>query len=155
SATDFNLASHSPSDTAQKKDWEKAHNWESNHFWDFPMLSGRFVESSCLKCHHQVTDLVRQGVREEAPKLLKGYNLVKDMGCFGCHEVQGAKTNRWVGPDLRLEPAPALELLTAGEQEKAKSDPLAPPGAMRKVGPSLRRLAEKSPEKWARQWVSS
>jgi mono/diheme cytochrome c family protein len=155
SATDFLLASHTPADARQKEEWHKEYGWESNHFWDFPMLSGRFVESSCLKCHHQVTDLVRYGDKEEAPKLLKGYNLVRENGCFGCHEISGVKSGRAVGPDMRLEPSPALEFLTAGEQDKAKSDPLNPPGAYRKVGPSLRRLAEKTNLEWTRRWLQA
>src|SRR5262249_9856106 len=82
-------------------------------------------------------------------------NLVKEAGCFGCHEIQGVKNGRWVGPDLRLEPSPALEMLTAAEQDRAKSDPTNPPGAMRKVGPSLRRLSENSPQDWPRKWIVS
>ncbi|HEV3144972.1 MAG TPA: c-type cytochrome, partial [Gemmataceae bacterium] len=110
-------------------------------------------ESSCLKCHHQVTDLVREGVRQEAPKLLKGYNLVREIGCFGCHEISGLKSGRRVGPDLRLEPDPPLESLSPAERVKAQSDPLNPPGTMRKVGPSLFRLAEKTTESWVRPWI--
>ncbi len=155
SATDFVLASHTPNDVAQEKEWKKERGWESSHFWDYPMQPNRFIESSCLKCHHQVTDLIRHGSKEEAPKLLRGYNLIKENGCFGCHEIQGVKGGRWVGPDLRLEPQPALEWLTAAEQERAKSDPSNPPGTQRKVGPSLRRLAEKTNEDWTRKWVLS
>jgi mono/diheme cytochrome c family protein len=153
SATEFTLASHTPDSVAEEKKWKKEYGWESIHFWDYPMQPRRFVESSCLKCHHQVTDLIRHGSKEEAPKLLRGFNLLKENGCFGCHEIQGVKGGRWVGPDLRLEPQPALELLTAAEQERAKSDPTNPPGTLRKVGPSLRRLAEKTNELWTRKWV--
>ena len=62
------------------------------------MLSSRFVESSCVKCHHQVTDLIRHGSKEEAPKLLRGYNLVSENGCFGCHEIAGIKGGRASAP---------------------------------------------------------
>src|SRR5262249_50405941 len=109
SATDFQLAAHTPADMKQKEEWTKEYHWHSDHFWDYPMLSKRFTEASCLKCHHQVTDLVRHGSKEEAPKLLRGYNLVRENGCFGCHEIAGIKGGRPVGPDLRLEPTPALE----------------------------------------------
>lgn len=153
SATSFNLASHTPDGTPQEERWKKEHHYHASHYWDYPMLPKRFVESSCLKCHHQVTDLVRQGGKEEAPKLLRGYNLVREMGCFGCHEIQGVKSGRAVGPDMRLEPTPALDLLSAAEQEKAKADPLNPPGTYRKVGPSLRRLAEKTGLDWTVKWI--
>jgi mono/diheme cytochrome c family protein len=153
SATEFVLASHTPEGSSQEERWKEAHDWHSIHHWDYPMLSKRFVESSCVKCHHQMTDLIRHGSKEEAPKLLRGYNLVKENGCFGCHEIAGLKAGKPIGPDLRLESAPALEYLTAGEQERARSDPANPPGTMRKVGPSLRRLAEKTDETWTRKWV--
>jgi mono/diheme cytochrome c family protein len=153
SATDFQLASHTPNDAVQQDKWVKDHHWHSSHFWDFPMLPKRFVESSCVKCHHQLTDLIRAGNKEEAPKLLRGYNLVRENGCFGCHEIAGFKAGRSIGPDLRLEPGPALDYLTPAEQEKARADSANPPGALRKVGPGLRRLAEKTNQEWARRWV--
>ncbi len=155
SATDFVLAAHTPADATQEEEWHNQYGWAHSHFWDFPMLSSRFVESSCIKCHHEVTDLVRHGSKEEAPKLLKGYELIRENGCFGCHEISGIKSAREVGPDLRLEPQPALEYLTPAEQDKAKSDPLNLPGMYRKVGPSLRRLAEKTNQEWVRKWVQA
>ena len=155
SATDFQLSAHSPADSRQQKQWEDAYHWHATHDWEFPMLSDRFTESSCLKCHHEVTDLVRQGNKEEAPKLLRGFNLVRENGCFGCHEIAGIKSGREVGPDLRLEPQPALEWLSPTDQDKAKADPTNPPGTYRKVGPSLRRIAEKTNEEWARRWIQS
>ncbi len=155
SATEFYYAVHTPNNTAQKEEWEKEHGWERFHDWEYPMLPARFVESSCLKCHHQVTDLVREGSREEAPKLLRGYNLIKENGCFGCHEISGLKGGNEVGPDLRLEPSPALDALRPDEQAKLLSDPSNPPGAMRKVGPALRRISEKTNEEWARKWINS
>ncbi|MFL5242765.1 MAG: c-type cytochrome [Gemmataceae bacterium] len=155
SATDFDKADHMPATTSQQKEWTDAYHWERERDWDFPMLSSRFVESSCVKCHYQMTDLVTKGSREEAPKLLKGYNLFKENGCFGCHEVAGIKSGREIGPDVRLEPIPPLDALTAEEQVKLKADPLNPPGAMRKVGPSLYRLSEKTNQDWARKWIMS
>jgi cbb3-type cytochrome oxidase cytochrome c subunit/exonuclease VII large subunit len=153
SATDFVNAAHTPADAGQEEEWHKEYGWAHNHFWDFPMLSSRFTESSCLKCHHEVTDLIRYGSKAEAPKLLRGYELVREYGCFGCHEIAGIKSGREVGPDLRLEPQPALAYLTPAEQDKAKADPLNPPGTYRKVGPSLRRLAEKTNQDWVRKWI--
>jgi mono/diheme cytochrome c family protein len=155
SATDFNLAAHTPNDVTQEEHWKHHRGWEHSHYWDYPMLSKRFVESSCVKCHHQMTDLVRHGSKEEAPKLLRGYNLIKENGCFGCHEISGTKGGRPVGPDLRLEPAPALEYLSPADQERMRADTANPPGGQRKVGPSLRRLAEKTNEDWVRRWIQS
>ncbi|HTU88986.1 MAG TPA: c-type cytochrome, partial [Gemmataceae bacterium] len=155
SATDFLNAAHTPTNGEQEEEWHKEYGWAHSEFWDFPMLSSRFTESSCLKCHHEVTDLVRYGSKEEAPKLLRGYELVRESGCFGCHEIASVKSGRAVGPDLRLEPQPALAYLTPAEQDRAKSDPLNLPGTYRKVGPSLRRIAEKTNQDWVRKWVQS
>jgi mono/diheme cytochrome c family protein len=155
SATDFTLASHAPKDTPTEEEWKHRYGYFYNHDWEFPMFSSRFIESTCLKCHHQVTDLVRQGSREEAPKVLKGYELVRENGCFGCHEISGFKSGRPIGPDLRLEPTPALDLQAAADQEKAKNDTFNPPGMLRRVGPGLRRIAEKTDETWAREWILS
>lgn len=155
SATRFYEASHSPNDSAAMKRWQQGFQWKSNHYWDYKMLPARFTESSCLKCHHQVTDLIRDGVRDEAPKLVKGYNLVRELGCFGCHEIAGIKSNRQVGPDLRLEPDPPLEALAPADRLKETSNVLNPPGTMRKVGPNVYRLAEKTNVEWVRSWLKS
>jgi cbb3-type cytochrome oxidase cytochrome c subunit len=155
SATDFVNAVHTPANAKQEEEWHDQYGWAHLHFWDFPMLSSRFTESSCLKCHHEVTDLIRYGSKEEAPKLLRGYELVRENGCFGCHEISSIKSGHVVGPDLRLEPQPALVYLTPAEQDRAKADPLNLPGTYRKVGPSLRRLAEKTNQDWVRKWIQS
>jgi cbb3-type cytochrome oxidase cytochrome c subunit/mono/diheme cytochrome c family protein len=147
----------------KRKRWEgtgaTGHNWHANlhpnYLWEHPMIPARFSEASCVKCHHQVTDLIRTDGRESAPKLLKGYRLVRDMGCFGCHEIGGFKGGRAVGPDLRLEPHPPLNDLTALERNKLTADPNDPPGTMRKVGPSLRRIAEKDTQEWTERWIRS
>ena len=157
SATDFKNAIHSPNDPEQKKRWEK-NGWHPIHDWDFPMHTKRFVESSCVKCHHEMTDLVRYGSKEEAPKLLEGYNLVRENGCYGCHEIAGMKRGRAIGPDMRLEPTPPLEWLPPREQQTLKADTLNPPGTLRKVGPSLRRLSDKIGPKvndWLLSWIDN
>jgi cytochrome c2 len=153
SATSFTLASHSPNDPEQKQRWQRDHGWEHNEFWDFPMLPMRFVESSCLRCHHQVTDLISSDNKNEAPKVLRGYNLIKENGCFGCHEIGGRKDGREVGPDLRLEGNPPLESLSPAERARILADPDNAPGNLRKVGPSLYRVSEKSNEEWAARWL--
>ncbi len=121
--------------------------------WDFPMLPNRFIESSCIKCHHEVTDLISSENRFEAPKLIKGYNLIKENGCFGCHEISGWKGPNRVGPDLRFEPSPPLDDLLPSERVKAENDPDNRPGTVRKVGPALSRVSEKLSEEFVKQWI--
>src|SRR5262249_42662924 len=100
---------------------------------------------------------IRNGKAVDVPgtKVLRGYNLVREFGCFGCHEIAGFKNGREVGPDLRLEPSPPLEEMTPLEREKMLADPTNPPGTMRKIGPSLRRLSEKTNQTWVRRWLAS
>jgi mono/diheme cytochrome c family protein len=155
SATTFVDATHSPNDTVTMDKWRKEHGWESIHFWDFPMYPKRFAEAACVKCHYQITDLIQDGSQVEAPTLVKGYNLVRELGCFGCHEISGMNKGRWVGPDLRLEPDPPLDSLPPAEKAKRLSDPANPPGTMRKVGPSLERISEKTDIDWVRQWIKA
>ncbi len=64
------------------------------HHWDEPMLPSRFMESSCLKCHHEVTDV------PQAKKLQAGYERIVKYGCTGCHTIGGEGS---FGPDLTDE----------------------------------------------------
>jgi cytochrome c2 len=107
SATEFKFASHTPNDPHQGVEWARAHDWFDNHHWIFPMMPERFLESNCLKCHHDVVDLEPSERFPEppAPKLVEGYHLVREYGCYGCHEVPGFDgPNKRIGPDMRLEP---------------------------------------------------
>lgn len=116
SATDFQWASHTPSDSTSRQHWKQQHGWFDNSHWDFPMLPQRFAESMCLKCHYRVVDLEPSArfPKSPAPKLLEGYRLIRTYGCFGCHEIDGfGRPDQRVAPDLRLESnyaAAALEL---------------------------------------------
>ncbi len=104
SGTSFTFASHTPNDLKQREDWEKEHGWYEMHHWDEPMLPKRFLEASCLKCHHMVTDLNEH----QAPKVLAGYKRITRYGCTGCHTIGGEGSfgpdltdNRPVGPNLQ------------------------------------------------------
>jgi cytochrome c2 len=155
SGTDFRFAAHTPDNPEKKEQWTRDYGWFPSEFWDFPMYAKRFKESACLKCHHEVTDLVRYGNQVEAPTLVRGFNLVRDNGCFGCHEIAGTKRGREIGPDLRLEPSIPLHKMDPVDRAKAEADRDNPPGTMRKVGPSLFRLSEKTYEDWVARWLWS
>ena len=107
SATDFKWASHTPDNAKEAHEWSQNYGWFDNHHWIFPMTPDRFIESNCLKCHHEVAELEPSERFPEppAPKLVKGYHLIRQYGCFGCHDVNGydGPTKR-IGPDMRLEP---------------------------------------------------
>jgi cytochrome c551/c552 len=107
SATSFKWASHAPNSPKEAHQWHDDHGWFNNHHWILPMLPQRFEQSSCLKCHHQVVDLEPSERFPEppAPKLVEGYHLIRQYGCYGCHEISGwsGPENR-IGPDMRLAP---------------------------------------------------
>lgn len=144
SATEFKFASHTPNSLDERKRWQHEYGWYDNKHWDFPMLAMRFAESSCLQCHHDVTDLepTERYPNPPAPKLLAGYQLVRENGCFACHEISGFDTaGNPIGPDLRLEPS-------------ADRHGILPPGTMRKVGPSLREVAERFNTTVLDRWIA-
>ena len=58
-----------------------------------------------------------------------------------------------IGPDMRLESSPPFEELTPIEQARVDADPDTKPGNMRKVGPSLFRIAEKTNQDWTAKWI--
>ncbi|EAQ80217.1 c-type cytochrome [Blastopirellula marina] len=122
-ATDFKWASHTPNSLKEMQNWKEEYGWFDNHFWLYPMHSQRFVESSCIKCHHDVVSLEasEQFPEPPAPKVVEGYHAILKFGCFGCHEVKGNEGHgKTIGPDLRLEPnyfATAQQLLAVyGDQ---------------------------------------
>ncbi|HEX6963749.1 MAG TPA: PDZ domain-containing protein, partial [Lacipirellula sp.] len=107
SGTSFPWTSHTPDNADQQNRWALDLGWFDNHHWIFPMKPARFAESNCLKCHHEKGGLQPSERFPEAPapKLVEGWTLVEDFGCFGCHEINGFDAPEvTVGPDVRLEP---------------------------------------------------
>ncbi|MEX0820060.1 MAG: hypothetical protein WD070_10730, partial [Pirellulaceae bacterium] len=106
SATAFEWASHSPNSIRQRESWTREHGWFDNPHWIYPMYPERFAEASCLKCHHEVTELEpsERFPDPPAPTVMRGYDLIRKFGCYGCHEINGYDGNIRIGPDMRLEP---------------------------------------------------
>ncbi|PHR89440.1 MAG: hypothetical protein COA78_35890 [Blastopirellula sp.] len=206
-ATDFKWVSHTPNDLKDQHEWKEKYGWFNNHHWTAPMHSERFVESSCIKCHHDVISLEPSDRFPEAPapKVVQGYNTIRRYGCYGCHEIKGFDgPDKRIGPDLRLEPnyfAAAQSLLvTEGadqltdeqkewaellvyqpeldavrrqlnnsiKEDSTSKEPVLnsgihslgallkdqdTPGQFRKVGPSLRYVADKLTEDFLYDWV--
>ncbi len=102
-ATDFRWASHAPNDLEQAERWRNEFGWSANGHWNYPMLPRRFQESRCLACHRSVVDLApsRRFPDPPAAKLVEGYQLVRQYGCFACHEIS-------VFSDVDHKPGPSL-----------------------------------------------
>ena len=133
SATTFKWASHAPNSIKQEEEWATDHDWFHNHHWILPMYPKRLAEAACLKCHHDVASLEpsRRFPDPPAPKVVEGWNLIGEYGCYGCHEMNGYDgPDKRIGPDLRLEPNyfaaagqvksdPGFAQIDAGVQEAA------------------------------------
>ncbi len=126
SATSFGNAEHTPNDPHQFEVWHEEYGFHPNHFWEYPMQPKRFIESGCIKCHHDVSELgVNPRYGASAPKVVRGFELIKKYGCFGCHEIHGFEGADPIGPDLRVEPsygavaAQMLTMLDGAESEVA------------------------------------
>jgi len=65
------------------------------HLWEFPLLRGNKTQSSCTSCHLDV-----QKFAEDAPLLAEGQRLFEQIGCTGCHLVQGYENIPKVAPSL-------------------------------------------------------
>ncbi|HVC98397.1 MAG TPA: PDZ domain-containing protein [Pirellulales bacterium] len=161
-ATRFKWASHTPSTPKEMERWSREPGWFNNHNWLFPMNPERFIESGCLKCHHEVTELEpsERFPDPPAPKLMEGYNIIRQFGCFGCHEINGFDSpSKRRGPDLRAEPpyfAAAAQLLTDPALGGRALDAEARP-----AGSEIRKLAREvidhpeleQPRKRLAEWV--
>ena len=148
SGTTFGNAEHTPNDPHQAHQWEDEFHYHPNHFWEYPMQPDRFEESTCIKCHHDVVEL---GINPEfgasAPKAYKGFTLIQEYGCFGCHEIHGYDGGDPIGPDMRLEPQ------TDDQLARVESDPAQFAGKYRKVGPALRHIAAKTSAGFIYDWT--
>jgi cytochrome c551/c552 len=147
SATSFTNAQHGANDPVQDHEWHEKHSHSYNHFWEYPMLPERLRDAACIKCHHDVIELgVNPKFGATAPKAVRGWELIQKYGCFGCHQINGFDGQDRIGPDLRLEP-------TEEEAADYAADPKLIPGQLRKVGPSLKRIADKTSAEWIAYWT--
>ncbi len=120
SGTSFGNAEHTPNDPHISEHWHEEYGFHPNHFWEYPMQPARFVESTCIKCHHDVTELgVNPRFGATAPKVVKGDQLLQKYGCYGCHEIHGYDAGVAIGPDRRwtfpfgfgtIRPVPQIRL---------------------------------------------
>ncbi|MBI2090384.1 MAG: c-type cytochrome [Deltaproteobacteria bacterium] len=64
-------------------------------YWEHPLRRGAKAQSSCTSCHVDAQRL------EDAPLLAQGQRIFEQIGCTGCHLVQGYENIPKIGPSLR------------------------------------------------------
>jgi mono/diheme cytochrome c family protein len=65
------------------------------HFWEHPLLDRELIQARCAGCHASVAGI------EHADRILAGQDLFEQLGCHGCHLVEGLGDLPKVGPYLR------------------------------------------------------
>ena len=95
-ATSFWSAGHSPISEAEQASWKKKYDWEFDRFNENPVLPLKYAEGGCYRCHASETNF------PEAPTLDAGMRVVENLGCWGCHRVDGLERQGIpkVGPSL-------------------------------------------------------
>jgi cytochrome c551/c552 len=100
-AVEFPRTFHVPTADNIETEEQKEQRWIADygydphrHYWDFPMVPSDKLYSACFQCHQQ-TDRI-QGV----PEYNESRELVEDLGCYGCHKIDGLQHLRKPGPDL-------------------------------------------------------
>ncbi|HZI65069.1 MAG TPA: c-type cytochrome [Thermoanaerobaculia bacterium] len=95
-ASSFWSAGHSPESPKEAERWTNALNWKFDRFNQTPILPMKYTEAGCYRCHADETNF------REAPKLDAGMKLVEDLGCWGCHRIEGLEKQGLprVGPSL-------------------------------------------------------
>ncbi len=83
---------------------KKFRHGEDDHDWNDPLTDeitvmgkkypGAFMQSKCDKCHSAEITLA------DAPLLSKGKKLFTDVGCWGCHPIEGYNDLPKRGPEL-------------------------------------------------------
>jgi len=147
-------------------------NWHAMHHKEDPMRPREFVESSCLKCHREVTSIPEQkdptgnATVNPGEKVNAGLRLIEQAGCYACHKMQAletivkykVKTGDTVESIAHSLAADPQEIVAynaaagAGIKKDLELDvPVRVPYA--KPGPSLLKISSKVSREWMLKWL--
>jgi cytochrome c2 len=95
-ASSFWSAGHSPENPREETKWTNALGWKFDRFNETPVLPMKYTEAGCYRCHADETNF------REAPTLDAGMKTIEELGCWGCHRIQGLEKQNLpkVGPSL-------------------------------------------------------
>jgi len=65
---------------------------------DYPSLTGPFIEASCTKCHRAL--YAPEIYFAQTPWLMRGKQLVGELGCGACHTIQQMGVSSTLAPDI-------------------------------------------------------
>ncbi len=149
-------------DMTQKAAWQKNYHWEEQEFLLQPMRPSKYVQASCLKCHANETNL------EGGEKLDHGRRLIEQLGCWSCHKMRQLETysTHHVAPgedfdsickSYEVDPDEVRKINSLPEEPvlKVGQDLSLPVRTLRKVGPSLYKIAGKTNKDWTRKWLAN
>ncbi|MDA0986372.1 MAG: c-type cytochrome [Bacteroidetes bacterium] len=67
---------------------------DEDHYWETPLLKKRDVYASCNSCHSN------QNALKEAPYFTKAKQVLLEVGCYSCHQIDGYENMEKIGPSL-------------------------------------------------------
>ena len=100
--------------------------------WEKPLLRGPLVQASCAQCHGNIPQIAAQ-----VPLLVKGRELFKAKGCYGCHAIKDF--GQTVSQDLTEVGSKSYQLMEADFE--MIPPPVASPKATRRPPDGDRRRA--------------
>ncbi|MSQ45442.1 MAG: c-type cytochrome [Ignavibacteria bacterium] len=68
---------------------------DEDHYWETPLLKKTDVYASCNSCH------ANQNALKSAPYFTKAKQVMLEVGCYACHQIDGYENLRPIGPELK------------------------------------------------------
>ena len=150
SATAFKWASHSPNDPREANKWKQDHGWFDNHHWIFPMYPRAVRRKHVFEVPSRRDRVGAQRAVSQppAPKLVEGFRTIQQVGCFGCHEINGFEGRAAHRAGSRTEPnySAAAQAIAAGgglnDQQLGWAEDVVAGAGQRRGPPFVDRVAK-------------
>ncbi len=68
---------------------------DEDHYWETPLLKKTDVYASCNSCH------ANQNALKSAPYFTKAKQVMLEVGCYACHQIDGYENLPPIGPELK------------------------------------------------------
>lgn len=170
-----NLEKAKNKESTQAQVWHDQYGWHPMHHKEDPMRPKEFVESSCWKCHLNVTWIPQKPLPEgmnganTGDKINQAIRLVEQAGCYACHRIQQLETTAKhkvaAGETIqaianRFSSEPQLILAANGLAKPADlkvgrdiTVPIRVPTD--RAAPTLTKIQSKVTKEWMEKWLSN